>query len=611
MEHQSDQFKASGIIRKTPKLKTPKLTKKQVTGVIISSIVFVATMSFMVYPIQAKSSPILLYPRLGSAIQGPRTLGPGLNTTNFLEETMTVWVGLDPAEAMIPFEWYNQLYWSVALIPNAMSTANCTELIVVDVISGVNLGSVFGMGLDVSTLYSSAAGLVCRIPADISPLVYNLAIGFNEPINSDRQKSAEIDLIPKIGSWRSSNLDSFLLVDANCVAIPWEYDAFSGEDPNKLTPSNNKINPFTLMHVTDTHFSNWNPDYLIANENWLNDTQVLAPDLITISGDLMEHPATDLTDFEVAYNHLSTANAPFIIGNGNHDQYLLGPWRYYFGNVLSTTRFDDVSIVSFDTTLPFASGQLSWIEKQAQQGIQSGPTFIMGHYPLEPGYFSSGWWGIAEMMLRYNITGYLTGHSHDDMTVDLNSVIQALLANPSEEGLMQFLVDTYSSDSHLYPIQSPMMLMTRTAAKNGTVMSQDDYPIPLEHYSGYRKLTITNNFVNNYTYDYDGDGIRDPQISTPSGLLKTYSYWETGIGVNPSAGAMFRLENLLNEEIRGARAIFTVPTPPTGMQWDLSTLNKTNGAFIRAQITNGTHCWIDARLYSPAQSLQWLRLEAV
>ena len=121
----------------------------------------------------------LASPRLGNHLRGPMTAGR-YNTTQYLNETMTFWVAPESPEVGVPIAWRDSSKWSVALTPAVLPTADCTTLNIVDVITGKNPDALFGAGIDVNPISPTAVGLICQIPANIEPVIYNLAIGYNE-----------------------------------------------------------------------------------------------------------------------------------------------------------------------------------------------------------------------------------------------------------------------------------------------------------------------------------------------------------------------------------------------------------------------------------------------
>lgn len=587
-----------------------------------ASVIFI-----MVSSVDSNATATIVYPRFGCAIQGPRTAGPGFNTTRHLEEEVTFWVAPDPVESPIPTSWYAKSNWAVALTPSVMPTANCTPLQVIDIISGPNQLVLFGGGLDVNPVYPSAVGLVCKVPADIAPVTHNLAIGFKTPLTPERQTMGKTDLIPQVGSWRgpkgsaSGNLifgnQPFLLSERNVISFPWTYDARTSDSGNDAS-GKNLMEPFQVMHVTDVHYYQYNEDWLGNNSAWETDSQVIAPDLLVLSGDVMERnddaDKHGAAQYELAYSRLSALNLPMVIVSGNHDNYNLGPWKHYFGPLFMTTRFDDLKVVGFDSILPISSGILNWIDQQAQP-VNNGPVLMTTHYNIDPSYFSSGWVGIADIMQKRGTDGILVGHTHSDLVGPVGALQDAVFSNVDkiisggEEDLETILQGVLAKSDPTTPIQEPQIIMTRSAAKHsGVAMGEMDFTDDDLDYSGYRLLTIQENKVCNYTYDYNGDGIRDPQVSWPVGLYKVHYESDVGLGTEPNAGVTWVFNNTSTETIVSARATFLVPRAPNGSEWNLDLISQGLGGFIRTQFSNATHSWIDARVLAHRNAVTRLTL---
>ncbi|MEX2682661.1 MAG: metallophosphoesterase [Candidatus Sigynarchaeota archaeon] len=610
------------------------MDKKRVITSIIIIAAFLAAGTYFVSTVDANATATIVYPRFGSPIRGPFSPGPGMNTTTYLDGTITVWVAPEPASTPIPVQWLDKSNWHVALVPAIMPTANCTPLVVDSVFTGKNQLVLFGGGLDVNPVIPSALGITCRIPADVVPVMHNLAIGFKTPITPALQRSGSVNLVPAIGSWRgpagsaSGNVFTgnrpFLLVERNAVSIPWIHDARSS-DGLKATPGGKEIKQFTIMHVTDTHYCADNPNWLGNNSLWEADSQVIAPDVIVLSGDLMEGPGDERTgsagQYDIAYNRLSALGLPIVLVSGNHDNRNLGLWKHYFGPLNSATRFDDVKIIGIDSSLPIGSSTLNWIASEAMPIVPGAPVFLTCHYNIDPSYFQSGWMGIGDLMIDKNLTGIFVGHTHSDLVGSIGKLRDAIFNNVgtliegSEAEYMAILAGvletTNATTSYLQPIREPQILMTRTAAKNGdTVMPVGSFTNAQLRYSGYRLVSISKNHASNYTYDLDGDGIRDPQVSFPVGMFRVSRLDDAGLGSLVSAGSTWTLNNTGNEALRAARATFLLPNAPAGHHW---VLNATFGdgahAYIRAQVTNGTHWWIDARVPAAPRGVVSLRIE--
>jgi predicted phosphodiesterase len=586
---------------------------QKLPALILILLILISFGAIMTNHVYSSARAVIVSPRLGASIRGPTSYGGSGNSTDFLSETITVWVSPDPCEAPIPKDWKEKTNWNVALLPSVMKTANCTPLKIVDVFTGPNEFVLFGGGMDVNSLYSNALGIICKIPANIAPIQYDLIIGFKESINPSRQANNEIDIIPKIGSWQGkigsaySSLftpsKSFILSEPSVISIPWIYDAKSSDSANLTDKNGIKHNPFTVLHLTDTHYNSISQSITKQNYLWQNDSLVLSPDLIILSGDVIDDPNQRIQDYELAYNNLVNLNLPLIMGSGNHDNYDVSPWRHYFGPLFSRSQFDDLSIISFDTSLPLGTGVLNWIENNAVNARQTGPVFLTCHYPLVGSYLSSGWPAIANMMVKNNITAILTGHTHEDLIAEISKLKDNY--ELAEITKTELNIDIKYSDLMLgkqTTITNPTTIITRAAGKGGKIPFKAEFPNVTSGYSGYRKINIINNNVINFTYDYNGDGIRDQIMSTPNGRFQTKIEMDANAGITTAAGAIWSINSSYNEEIPAARALFLIPNAPTNMYWDLNNLNKTAGAYIRCQINNGTHTWIDARVPLPQNS---------
>jgi hypothetical protein len=269
--------------------------------------------------------------------------------------------------------------------------------------------------------------------------------------------------------------------------------------------------------------------------------------------------------------------------------------------------------------VPIGSSTLNWMTEEATPIVPGGPVFLMSHYNIDPSYMQSAWMGISDMMVDKNLTGIFVGHTHSDLVGSIVKLRDALFNNVGrlieggEDEYMNVLTDiletTNATTSYLYPIREPQILMARTAAKNGdTIMPVNNFTPAQLRYSGYRIVDISRNLASNYTYDLDGDGVRDPQVSFPVGMFRVSRVDDAGLGTLTTAGTKWWLNNTGNEALRAARATFLLPNAPTGYHWDLAAGNMTT-AYIRTQITNGTHWWIDARVPSAARSVVSLRIE--
>jgi hypothetical protein len=307
---------------------------------------------------------------------------------------------------------------------------------------------------------------------------------------------------------------------------------------------------------------------------------------------------------------------PMVITNGNHDQFELGPWGHFFGSMYGTVKYDDLSLIKFDSTMPMGSGLLNWIGNRATSGRKDGPVLLACHYPLAFSYFTSGWTGLADLMVQNDITAILHGHTHADLNAEIETIrenyteIALGISQSEDEYDFGSLFEVFKTDPSK-PISAPQMIVTRSAGKPSRIEVFEDLFPGVEQYSGYRLLTLSGNKVVNYTYDYDNDGVRDPFLSTPNGRLNVSYTYDPLYGIGLPGNLTWNLFNNMTEDIPAARAIFKIHNPIPGNTWNLSPLNITNGAYIRTMISDGTTTWIDARVFAPEQDFVSLRLEQV
>nr|MDO8110105.1 metallophosphoesterase [Candidatus Sigynarchaeota archaeon] len=591
------------------------------TGIILAC--FAAAGVYMVFTVDSNAAAAIVYPRFGCPLRGPFSPGPGMNTSDYLDETLTVWVAPDPAENPIPLQWLDKSNWNVALVPAVIPNASCISLLVESVATGMNSMVLFGGTMDVNPIAPTALGITCKVPADIVPVTFHLAIGFKTAITPPLQQNGDIDLVPRLNSWRglagsaSANWLTgnrpFVITERNAVSIPWIRDARSSDDFKEF--GGKSVKPFTIMHVTDTHYHT-GAEWLVNDALWENDSDVIAPDVILLTGDLMENPGDELTgsasQYNLAFNHLSALHTPIVMVSGNHDNRNLGLWKIFFGPLFSSTRFDDVKVVAFDSSLPIGSGVLNWIDQESRSVVPNGPTFLMCHYNIDPSYLQSAWVGVSEMMITKNMTAIFVGHTHGDLVGGVARLRDALVNNAgalidgSEHEIIHVLEGaletTNQTTTYLDPIREPQILMTRAAKDGYNITSVNNFTSAQLRYAGYRIVTIKQNLASNYTYDLDGDSVREPQVSYPSGLFRVAR------SIN-ATGMTWVLNNTGNEHLPAARATFLLPNPPEGQHWDLIPGNLTS-AYIRARVTNGTHWWIDARVPSPARRVVTLKIEA-
>ena len=102
----------------------------------------------------------------------------------------------------------------------------------------------------------------------------------------------------------------------------------------------------------------------------------------------------------------------------------------------------------------------------------------------------------------------------------------------------------------------PQNLVVTAAGARDLYPDHSDSPL----HRGYRLIRFEDGKLLNYTYDYDGDGIRDTASSIPMGELRS---WQ------PEDGQLI-IRNGLNEDFSNIRAEIVSDTP--GLKPDKGTL---------------------------------------
>jgi predicted phosphodiesterase len=342
------------------------------------------------------------------------------------------------------------------------------------------------------------------------------------------------------------------------------------------------------------------------NSGWETDSQVLAPELVILSGDLMENPAVIISEYDTAYQRLVNLGSPVLITSGNHDQKNLGPWFHYFGSSFGGVVWSDVKIGYMTNILPVGTPVFEYMNKIFTENKKS-VNIMAYHYPPEPSYAGASWLSLLQMALSNNIDAVLAGHMHIDAVAPIEELFQLSTITEGREGLVLILSEISEQREYLGPITRPQLILTRSAGKTSGSVSEyisasneDD----IHGYSGYRRLVIQNNKIVNYTYDYNNSGVRDAHNCIPIGRLNWTITKDANFGINPSAKAYITLINNLNEYITSSRIPILLENAPTGKIWAPTASNLTSGVYIRTQFSNVNQTWLDVRApLSPNQNI--------
>lgn len=543
------------------------------------------------------SRAVLMSPRLGSPIRTSPSDGSG-GSGGFLPGEISIWVATDPADVPIPSAWTNKDNWKIGLRHVALENMS---LQFVQVTSAATSNAMFvstGAG-DSSSLASNAVKITFTVPDSFLPGLYDLHVGFKNDLSA-----AGNNIIPGSyqGSMGSGSGTGFLLSEPSCVYVPWTGDAVPSDPVNTSSLS---YYPYSIIQISDIHHgtNQTTREQLDISSKFSDDLrdalEIMAPDAVVITGDLTRDPYERESEYECVRNWVKDLGIPCIIANGNHDQGNLGLWPYYFGPQTAVVDWGGAKFITFNSVLPISAEVLELITSEIRASGQAGtPFFTACHVPVIDALerqIQGSTAAILDAMVQYNGTGLLNGHNHYDLVMDARIAMEKYLMMEDIEESCEY---TDLAGEPLPPIDGPKVIITTTGGYDGRDNIQEQWPsyIPT---AGYRKITLADNRMVNYTYDMDGDGNRDPSYAQEMfNLNATLVYNNTN--------ATYEVWNNLTESILGARASLTLPYNPSS-PWTVST----SGVTERFRVNNGTHEYIDLRFVAPLKSNTTIELYRV
>lgn len=564
---------------------------------------------------------ILVNPRLGTPLRAPSTSGTGLPGT-FLDGTLSLWVGTDPADVPVPASWLDVTSWEVGLVPVVLENAPMVMTRVDASTPTTNTFVSYGGG-DSSWLAQNAVRLDVSLPASIQPGTYDLHVGFGRSL-----ATATTTILPGMhqGPPGSAGMfgTGFVLAEPGCVLVPWVNDSLPADAVHAAPVGYYK--PWSLVHLSDIHFGARDdarlqlPASAVYTDAFRDALSILAPELLVATGDLTRDPFDRDVEYRLAYDWFRSVGIPVVMSNGNHDQKNMGLWPYYFGPQTSIIDWAGMTLVSFNSIMPISGQTASLIANQVQGASAANrPVFLACHIPLMDvlGRQTMGSAAtIVDAMVRHNGTAILQGHNHYNVVMDAATALDRYLTLGDMKDACEF---TTLQGEPLPAINGPKLIITSTVGYEGRDNLDKVWPsyIPV---TGYRHVVMAGNRMVNYTYDMDGDGLRDPSYGHP-----VYDYTvNQSLFQNPllnfslafdpldiPAGANFTIFNNLTESIAGARVAVTLPINLTHRWQPDPALNAGLVIHERARFTNGTHEFIDFRVTVPRWSSVTVHLNRV
>jgi hypothetical protein len=576
------------------KSSTQKDRNRKIIALGLSIAVTVIGFAFLYAPIISDSRAVLISPRFGAPV---RVL-PGLGNSGTGEEigAVSLIVAVEPAEAIIRTEWLNLDNWEIGLSTSFLENAPI-EAVKIKSIEKIPCPFT-SLGFQDSAIYAqNAIQIVISIPDTFMPGLYHVHLGYKHEIVG---KTIAITAGDNIGARGSASFKDlgFVLSEANCIYIPSQYDSLVSA---QLTE--NKI-PFSLIHISDIHVIFNNTSGIAVNQDRLDllmqSLSIYAPDIIVASGDLTNSPDDFHGEYQHIYDLLRATGVPIFAGNGNHDQGNIGLFTYYFGPIQQSMAWGGTRMIGINSVLPPTGQSLQWvIENIKQAEINKERTFFVAHYPIMDVLdreMQSSVAPILETLLNTNAAGVLNGHNHYNIIYDMEKAYQTYFGMSS----LQDACDIPENVGKAAPeITGPKIFLTTSASKDARVgLVEKGVWEDYQAYLGYRRFAMAEGKIINYTYDFDGDGVRDPSYGHPT-EYDHFGGLNWSLNYNPAdlmAGANYTINNNLTESIPWARAAILLPIVP-GYRWQPTTPN----VLIRTRFANATHEFLDIRINAPGK----------
>lgn len=259
----------------------------------------------------------------------------------------------------------------------------------------------------------------------------------------------------------------------------------------------------------------------------IDEINIVNPELVLMTGDIAYGGSWQ--QYRLLVQAMERINAPVIAAPGNHEYQGWAAFLTLVGSPHHSVKYGPYQIISLNSGHgrdQLTEAQYAWFQ-QAIADSDGQILLVQIHHPLFHRPDLRGFVGnhVSDMALAFkqlNVPIVLSGHWHGDAVYD-------------DQGKERR--DSWQFDGTPYVVT--------TAA--GADLREKYATSPLHH--GYRLIRLQKDVLLNYTYDMDGDGIRDATSSIPLGRLKAERQDATTIMV----------KNELNESFERALIRFIVP----------------------------------------------------
>ncbi|MEW5759532.1 MAG: metallophosphoesterase, partial [Candidatus Thermoplasmatota archaeon] len=335
----------------------------------------------------------------------------------------------------------------------------------------------------------------------------------------------------------------------------------SDTEEHAVSVVNELKDKFDFIYITDVHIGDKKGTYA-KFANVIEEINLIHPDFVIDTGDCSDKMPWWYEEQEIPpeqqdqkYNERIVKNlgldVPIYVVPGNHDySYAISSsiedfkkwinpvlnFGFEYGNYAYFVGIDSQNThpgIGYQGGNGLNDSQIDWLENQLKAHIHMNHRFVfMHHKPSnetisspagEEPYLEQNADVYRELIRKYNVTFSLHGHEHRDWIHDRNFTPIA------EDG---------SIDFHEYPL----FVVTTSATNAGGAELE-----------GYRLIRVNGTEIDSYTYDGDGNGIRDDLESIPTGKISVkYSGTNDGTADNLTA----TITNELNESFENAELKF-------------------------------------------------------
>ena len=259
----------------------------------------------------------------------------------------------------------------------------------------------------------------------------------------------------------------------------------------------------------------------------IGEINIINPDVVLFTGDLAYGGSWDQYHRLIAL--LKQLEVPLIAVPGNHAYNGWAGYLSLLGRPYHQVRLGHYQFLGLNSGHgrdQLTQSQLSWLENSVAQSTAKYRVLQL-HHPIQhredlTGYLRANRKPLLNIIKQGEIAIVLSGHWHGDSVYDESGTLRT--ESGSFDGTPFVVTTTAGADFRPKYSSSPL------------------------HY-GYRLIRFVNGALDNYTYDYNADGVRDAASSIPVGKLNVVARGRYGVGVH----------NELSEGFTNARIKIRIP----------------------------------------------------